>query len=227
MSTAVPQDQPQAALQQDDVSTAVPQVQPQAALDLVNTFTTALEGDRPQAVESQPQAATSQPQAAEAVPQETGKVHTPRGITVATPAVGGNLGYLNPIVGNAAQQVRRLIQGMSDADLLHWAASQAATQRQAPATQAADQGLPQAAVRVAAHVLEEPALVPGEPAHVPEEPADVPEEQEPADVPEEPADVPGPAMPFLVTPGPEHGRSCQSDMCGIYDDADFASIRVP
>ena len=102
--------------------------------------------------------------------------------------------------------------GMNDVDVLHWAANQAAAQQLAPAIQAADQGLPQAAVQVVAHVLEEPA--------------DVLEEQVAANA-QEPADVPGPAMPFVITPGPAAGRSCQSDMCGMYDDADFAGIRVP
>ena len=189
------------------MSTAVPQVQPQAAL--VNT---ALEGDPPQAFESQPQAATSQPQADTDVHQESGKVHTPRGISAATPAIGGNLGYLNPILNSAARQMRHMVAGMNDMELLQWGANQAAAQQLAPPTRAADQGLPQAAVQVV--------------AHVPEEPADVPEEQVAANA-QEPADVPGPAMPFVITPGPAAGRCCQSDLGAIDDEPDFGGIRVP
>ena len=153
---------------------------------------------------------------------------SPRGIPVAQAAHGGGETYLRAIYSASGRQLRQVIHGMSDAELI--ATIGKVVNVNPPATcgspgeatasssqdcqpQAADQGQLQAAVLVAANVPKEPAM------HA----MPVLDTRGPG---EEPAMH---AMPVLSTPGPEElqGRSCQSDLAGFSPLGDWGGIRVP
>ena len=217
------------------MSTAVPEGQPQAAADELSTaFVTAVPEDQP------PQAAADQPQAAECGQQSVAdmtaedalralKPVSPRGTPVPRVPSGGCETYMSAIVSHSGRQLRQVVLGMTDAELV--ATIGKVVSVNPPATcgspgeatasssqdcqpQAADQCQLQAAIEVAANVPEEPAM------HA----MLVLDTRGPG---EEPAMH---AMPVLSTPGPEEelqGHSCQSDLAGFSPLGDCGGIRVP